>query len=227
MPTLNSLRCLCTSLLLAGVAARAQLVTTSPFLSPQNSRGGTAPTVDAPLELRGVVELPDGTAFRVVDPARKIGAWLRLNERDPDLGVVVKQRDPENDTVTVEHQGRTFTLALHQAKVVSTGAAKPNGGIVPSATQMMPGATVNGPKPSAPLQQAQMDAVAAAVAQRRALRDQAAQQTNQRAPLAPQAIPQPGLQNSPGQNQSGPNAANTSGGQNGKRVPRSRQPQPD
>jgi hypothetical protein len=215
MPTLISHRLLCASLLLAAVAARAQLVTVSPFLPLQGSRGAAASTADAPLEFRGVAELPDGPAFRVVDPARKMGAWVRLNERDPDLDVVVKQQDPANDTVTVEQQGRTFTLALRQSKIVSTGAAKPNAASGPPSTPVPTTAATTRPAPTATLQQAQIDAVAAAVAQRRALRDQAAQQLSQSVPLAPQASQPQGAPNAAGQNQ------------NAQRGQRKRQPQPE
>jgi hypothetical protein len=225
MPTPLLHRLLCASVLLAAIAARAQLVTVSPFLPLQGSRGGAAPTADAPLEFRGVAELPDGPAFRVVDPARKMGAWVRLNELDSDLGVVVKQHDPDQDTVTVEHQGRTFTLALRQSKIVSTGAAKPNAAIGSPSTPVPTTAATTRPAPTATLQQTQIDAVAAAVAQRRALRDQATQQLNQGMPLAPQAGQQPGAQNPAGQNQNGQNATNAQGGQNGRRGPRTRQPQ--
>ena len=48
-------------------------------------------------------------------------------------------------------------------------------------------------QPSTAVQQAQLEAVAAAVAQRRVLREQAQQQVSQGLPLAPQGIPQQGV----------------------------------
>lgn len=218
MPTLVLRPVLFASILLATGVARAQLATVSPFLPPSGSRGAAAPTADAPLEFRGVVELPDGPAFRVVDPARKTGAWVRLNERDPDLGVLVKQADAAHDTVTVEHQGRTFTLALHQSKIASAGPAMVTA-MAASPLTRVPVMTTTAQPLSVPLQQAQIDAVAAAVAQRRALRDQAAQQINQGVRLVPQVI-QPQPQRAPGQNSAG--APGTPNSQRGQR--RNRQP---
>ncbi len=218
MPTLISRPLLFASVLLTAVGARAQLATASPFMPPPGSPGGAAPTADAPLEFRGVAELPNGLAFRVVDPAHKIGAWVHLNERDPDLGVIVKQHDPAHDTVTVEHQGRTLTLALHQSKVASSGAVMPNA--LPQQMQVPTIAGMAQRPPAAPLQQAQIDAVAAAVAQRRALRDQAAQQINQGVRIAPQVIQQQQAQRAQGavnQNPTGQNPANAPTGQNGQR----------
>ena len=214
------------SVLLAAVPVRAQLATTSPFMPPK-SASTAAPTADAPLEFRGVAELPEGTAFRVFDPSRKTGAWVRLNERDPDLGVIVKQHDPAHDTVTVEHQGRTLTLALRQSKVASSGAAMAPAVMMPPQMQVPTVASMAQTAPAAPLQQAQIDAVAAAVQQRRALRDQATQQINQGVRIAPQVI-QPQQQQQRGQgavnpNQGGQNTNNAQGrqnGQNGQNNPR-------
>jgi hypothetical protein len=208
------------SVLLTVVSAQAQLATSSPFMPPK-SAGPAAPTADAPLEFRGVAELPEGTAFRVFDPSRKTGAWVRLNERDPDLGVIVKQHDAARETVTVEHQGRTLTLALRQSKVASSGAAMAPAVMAPPQMQMPTVATMAQQPPPAPVQQAQIDAVAAAVAQRRALRDQATQQINQGVRIAPQVIQQQQQQqqrgpNAANPNQAGQNANNGQGRQNGQ-----------
>jgi hypothetical protein len=228
MPTPNFRRLLCASLLLGAVSARAQLASMSPFVPTAGKSGAAAPTADAPLEFRGLAELPDGPAFRVVDPARKAGAWVRLNERDPELGVLVKQHDAEHDTVTVEHQGRTLTLALHQSKISSAGAAIANPMAMVPQMQVPTIAAMAQRPPANPIQQSQIDAVAAAVAQRRALRDQAAQQINQGVPIAPQVIQQQQqqrAQNAPAQAQGSQNANNSAGGQNGQKGQRrTRQP---
>jgi hypothetical protein len=225
MPTPIARPLICASLLLAAITARAQLATVSPFLPPA-ARGGAAPTADAPLEFRGIAELPGGPAFRVVDPARKRGVWVHLNEHDTELDVTVKQHDAARETVTVEQQGRTFTLALHQSKVASSGAATATAAMLPAQMQVPTIASMAQQAPAAPLQQSQIDAVAAAVAQRRALRDQAAQQINQGVPLAPQVIQQRAQgaanPNQTGQNANNPNRQNGQSGQNGQR--RNRQP---
>jgi hypothetical protein len=199
--------------LLATASVRAQPATVSPFMPPPAARSAEAPTANAPLELRGIAELPGGTAFRVVDPARKAGAWVKLNEPDSELGVVVKQHNAAQETVVVEYQGRTLTLPLHQSKVASSGAAMPN-----PVNLVMPPPAALAPTPPAPsalaAQQAQMDAVAAAVAQRRALREQAQQQIQQGVPVVmPPA--QPPARGANGA-QSIQNGATNASGQNGR-----------
>ncbi len=178
--------------LVAGVHANAQLVAKSPFLPPA-SAGAAAPTAGAPLEFRGAMETPEGLKIRIVDPARHAGAWLSVNERDPSFDFVVKQYDAEHDTAVVDYQGRSITLAQHVAKVASAGSPQ----------NFIPGAQVAGgpPMPAAITQsvvvnptpadeQRRLDAVAAEVARRRALREQAAQQVTQGVPIAPQVIQQ-------------------------------------
>jgi hypothetical protein len=193
-----SLRLIFALIAVAGVAdVRAQLVTTSPFLAPQASGAAAGPTVGAPLENRGSIDTPgEGLKVRISDPNRKIGAWLRVNEHDPNYDFVVKQYDTSRDTATVEYGGRTLILPLREAKVTSSGMAPavPIAQMPSSAMGALPagaGAT--------PASQTQLEAVAAAVAQRRALREQAAQPVNQGVPAPPQ-LPQTPPQN---QNQGG------------------------
>src|SRR5262245_41558438 len=90
------------ALLLSGAAAHAQLASTSPFLPPTNS-GPAAPTQNAPLEFRGLMETPDGgVQYRLYDPAKKNGVFVKLNERNPELNVTAKQYDAARDTLTVD-----------------------------------------------------------------------------------------------------------------------------
>ncbi len=211
------------TMLLLSASARAQLAAASPFLPPAGAGSAAASTSNAPLEFRGVADLIGGREFRVVDPARKAGVWVHLNERDPELGIIVKQHDPENETVLVEQQGRTFTLQLHQSKVASAGAPMMTMNLPNSIPpQPAPGGAV-GPQPVT-LQQQQLDAVAAAVAQRRALREQAQQQIGQAGTLASPALQMPPAQRT----QTTSNASQQNqGGQNNpgaQRAQRNRQP---
>ncbi len=181
--------------------AAAQLAAASPFLPVPTTAGAATATMGAPLEFRGVADTVDGVKFRVVDTGpKKSGAWVRLNERDPDLGVIAKQYDAASEMLTVEHQGRTLTLALHEAKVTSGGVVPPN---IPFAQTANPppaagGVVVMGAANVAPANQNQLDAIAADVARRRALREQAAQPAGQGGVVAPQ------LNQQPPQNQNGP-----------------------
>ena len=205
------------ALLCAGRAG-AQQASISPFLPPQGA-GAAAPTAGAPLEFRGSMEDRDGIKLRIVDPARKSGWWVRVNERNPDLDFTVKQYDSEHDIVVAEQQGRTFTLALRESKVVSSGAAGQGLAPPPGMPQNMPAAIVNSVavNPTPAQEQARLEAVAAEVARRRALREQASQQVNQgqAAAMAQQVIQQQQQQRQ--QNAPPPGQVNTQRGPGGLR----------
>ena len=163
--------------LLIAPGARGQLASKSPFLPPSGS-GSTAPTAGAPLEFRGTLETSEGLQVRIVDPARKAGVFLLLNQHDPSFDFTVKSYDAEHDTVTLDYQGRPLTLALHVAKVASAGAPQnfipgqpPNGG--PPMPPAITNSVVLNPTPAD--EQRRLDAVVAEVARRRAMRDQSAQ----------------------------------------------------
>ncbi|MSU72952.1 MAG: hypothetical protein EXS43_11520 [Opitutus sp.] len=202
-PTVSLFRCAVASLALVMAGrAPAQLAGSSPFLPPQTSGAG-APTAGAPLEYRGFIDTPAGTQYRVYDPARKAGEWIKINEPNSVLNVVAKQYDEARNTLVVEYQGRAYTLAAREAKVVSAGNAAQAmpppapvpvpgpGGMAPAVTQSV---VVN---PSPADEQRRLEAVATEVARRRALREQAAQQ------MGPGAVPQaaPQTQSQPAQNQ--------------------------
>ncbi|MBL9212839.1 MAG: hypothetical protein JNL92_20425 [Opitutaceae bacterium] len=182
--------------LAAGLEVRAQLAAKSPFIAGP-AAGGTVAAENNPLEFRGYMETAGGIQYRLYDPAKKSGIWVKLNERNADLGVVAKQHDSAKETLTIEYQGKTLTLPVRKAKVVSSGnvaqaappAAAPVQSNVPAAVTQ---AVVLNPTPAD--EQRRLDAVAAEVARRRALREQAAQQQGQNAPVpgtAPQVMPLP------------------------------------
>lgn len=170
-------------------SVHAQLASRSPF-QPAPVPGAAAPAADTPLEFGGYLDTPDqGRLYRILvkDPAKKAGVWVKLNERSPELDVVVKQHDDDQQTLTVEHGGKTLTLAEKKSKIVSSGSAAhampppmpvpmPASNVPPAVTQ----AVVLNPTPAD--EQRRLEAVAAEVARRRALREQATQQ---------QANPQP------------------------------------
>lgn len=167
----------------------AQLAAVSPFV-PVQAAAAAGPTAGASLEFRGIADTAGGVKFRVVDPSKKSGAWLALDERDPEHGFIVKQYDGANDTLTVEFQGRALTLALHEAKVTSGGAAPP----LPLVQIITPPPPASGIPLTSNLSVSgnpgALDAVAADVARRRALREQAAPQVGPAISPAP-VIPPP------------------------------------
>lgn len=207
--------------LATSVRAEVPLAGKSPFLPSGGSAGSAVPTAGAPLEFRGTMVTSEGLKVRIVEPSRKTGAWLLVNERDPSLEFVVKQYDSEHDTVKVEYQGQTLTLAQHVARVASAGAPQNPaqnfqlGGIQGMPPSIAQSVVVN---PTPADEQRRLDAVAAEVARRRAMREQAAQQVSQGVSLAPQVIQQQQDQvRAQRQAQSqNPPAQNTGGGRNPK-----------
>jgi len=186
----------------SGAAVDAQVATKSPFLPPAGAAGpAAAATPGTPLEFRGLLDVGDGLQFRLYDPGRKTGSWVKLNERNAELDVVAKQHDAREETLTIEHQGRTLTLAMRKPKVISAGsvaqmlpppaapAAPAN--VAPAVTQTV----VLNPTPAD--EQRRLEAVAAEVARRRALREQATQQLNQPGGAA-LPVPPPGAVRGPG-----------------------------
>jgi hypothetical protein len=180
-----------------GWALRAQVATKSPFLPTGGAGAPTAAPTGATLEFRAYMDVGSGLQFRLFDPAKKTGVWVKLNERNAEFDVTAKQHDEAQKTLTIEHQGRTLTLALREAKVVSAGSAgmipptpaipapPPTPNVSPAVTQTV----VLNPTPAD--EQRRLEAVAAEVARRRALREQAAQQMSQGAPPLPPG-PAPG-----------------------------------
>src|SRR5882724_9082574 len=88
----------------------------SPFLPP-NTGGAAVVSDGAPIELHGIMNMPDGMRFSIFDPAKKSATWVRANERGlpflvHDYGVV-----DGSDQVKVDYQGNTLTLGLKTAKI--------------------------------------------------------------------------------------------------------------
>lgn len=177
----------------AAAGARAELIKVSPFLPPQTAQA--APTSNAPLEYRGSMEVGSVETYRIVDPAKKVGTWLKVGDKDENLGIVLKTHDKDRDTIVVEQGSQSMTLPLRVPKVISSGnapqmlapapVANPGPNVPPAVTQ----AVVPNPTPAD--EQRRLEAVAAEVARRRALREQAAQQAQQNG--QPANVPPPNV----------------------------------
>lgn len=190
-PTL--LRSLPITLALAGaLGARAQLSQNSPFMPPQ-ANAPAAAQQNAPLEYAGYFVTPEGAMFRIKDAATKAGVFLKLNERDDALRVTVKQHDPASNTLTVEQDGRTLVLEERKSRIVSAGSAAPMPAPMPMPAPNVAPAVVNSVvvNPTPADEQKRLEAVAAEVARRRALREQAAASMQNNPGAVPQNVPQP------------------------------------
>lgn len=173
----------------------------SPF-QPEGSAQApmVAQSEGATLELRGIVSTKSGYTYGIFDPTKRQSAWVRMN--DTGNSFVVRSHDVNNDTVTVEYQGRTMTLALKAAKVESMAP-------LPSPAQVNiqrgPNPMPNQPpqpgqppsmNPSAADEARRLEGVAAEVRRRRMLRQAAAQNGGQPPAMnqPPMPTPQPGGQ---------------------------------
>lgn len=161
------------------------IIARSPFLPPA-AAAEAAPTADATLELRGIMAAGDSYMFSIYDSTSKSSAWSRLNE--PGHPFVVKSHDESRDSVTVEHQGRTLTLALRTAKVAAAPIHQPQPAQAPgpNAPQPIGGPVVLNPSPAD--EQRRLEAIAAEVNRRRMIRQQALQASRQ---AGPQNQPRP------------------------------------
>jgi hypothetical protein len=163
--------------LLCGVpeSAFARLPARSPFHSPQETPA--APAAELPLEYHGYLHTADGFQFWVRDPARRSGAFVKLNVPESELRLVARNFDPEKSTLTVERDGRVFTLPERKAKVRLAGLPASPRPVAPRTGGDMPARVVESVvvNPSPAQEQARLDVIAAEINRRRGLREQAAQ----------------------------------------------------
>jgi len=157
----------------------------SPFLPPDTTTEA-APTPDAPIELRGIMTAGDNVMFSIYDTATRSSSWVRLNQTGGPF--IVRSYDAARDTVTVDHNGRTVTLALKTAKVASAPVAAPQPAVAAAnVPQPVTGPVVLNPTPAD--EQRRLEAIAAEVNRRRQLRQQALQASRQAAGQPPQGLP--------------------------------------
>jgi len=148
-----------------GASARADLAVASPFLPANAQAAGAAAGPAGPIELRGVMPMPDGVAYCIYEVAKKKASWVGLNEAGHDF--VVRTADPASDSVTVDYQGRRLKLTLRSSKVASSGTAV-------AAPSAIDSTVVVNPSPAD--EQKRLDAVAQEVRRRRLDREKAMQE---------------------------------------------------
>lgn len=109
-------------------AEPARVGTDSPFL-PAAAEGAAGKAADAPLELRGVLNMGGETRFNIVDTSTRKGSWVGLNQAG-EFRVVAYERIGDNDTVTVEQGGRSLRLELVKPRTGKAAPAKAPGAAV-------------------------------------------------------------------------------------------------
>jgi hypothetical protein len=189
------------AVVLVAPVASAWAQGSSPFMPPAAVAPAAAPA-GGPLEYGGFVTTAEGKLFRIVGDksGRKTGVYLRLGEKDANLGVTLRGYNAANQSVTVEYQGQTLTLEERKSKIVSSG--NPAAMMAPVPAPTAPAAAPAAPpvvapavtqsvvvNPTAADEQRRLEAVAAEVARRRAMREQAQQQSQPG--TAPGSVPSP------------------------------------
>lgn len=166
----------------------AQAAGKTPFTPPQAMQQAAAPSAPTQLEFRAFMDAGDGPQFRIVEPAKKTGVWLKVGEKGAEMDVVVKKFDGDKK-IDVEFQGRALTLTLREGKVISGGNAAqmmPAMPAPPPPTNVAPAVTQSVVVNPTPADEARrLEAVAAEVARRRALREQASNAVQNAAPPPP------------------------------------------
>jgi hypothetical protein len=165
------------------------LVERSPF-APPGTVGGEQTQAEVPstLEFRGVVRDGGGLSFSVFDATANRGYWLR--EGQDGQAIEVRQYLAQENRLEVVHQGRPLTLELKRA-AIQTGAPIPVAGVEGS---MPPqgGPGFRGGVDNQNVDANRLEAVAAEVRRRRALRNAArAVESGKTAnlPTGPVAVP--------------------------------------
>ncbi|HRE08129.1 MAG TPA: hypothetical protein PKX00_21100 [Opitutaceae bacterium] len=145
----------------------------SPFQAPDQPATATAPTESAPIEFRGVFVTGSRQQFSFFDPGKRQSFWVGLNEAGADYRVTRYEADTE--TATVEGGGRTLTLTLHKVKIASAPAPAnvppaPAANFGAAQPAVAPPPVVLNPTPADEAKR--LEAIAAEVRRRRALRQQ-------------------------------------------------------
>ncbi len=141
--------------------------------SPFGQRQNNSPEINesTPLEFRGVLTESGVAYFSIFEAATSRSAWVRLNE-ESSRDFTAKSYDGDNRQLTIEYQGRDLVLSLAADSTptpVSTTSA---------AAAPQPEAT-KAPQPSVSEAQ-RLNNIAAEIKRRRALRQQAINQTKQK-----------------------------------------------
>jgi len=151
-------------LILTGVAlcppiARADvdlqgLVTRSPFGEGKTGAGGQR---TGSLEFRGYYVDNGITYFSIYNPSSKSSVWVAEGEVSTGpFAVSVKNFDPEKNTMTLESNGQSMNLSLHEAVIVKmelpatpNSAPSNNNGAAPAVTTAVVGSATLGQAPTA------------------------------------------------------------------------------
>jgi len=150
-----------------------QLVGRSPFL-PAGVQAAAVPTSNGPIELRGVLDDGEnGLMFSILDTTTNTASWVHLDESGHPYVVRSHRYIGRRDEVKVDYQGQQITLVSGPARVASSlgGGSNQSQFATPAATAALTRAVTT--TPTAESERQRLDAIAAELARRRQLRNQA------------------------------------------------------
>jgi hypothetical protein len=158
-------------LLLAGVGVQAQ-VPRSPFMRkvPEQVEQVEAPVEDAELQFCGTFGDGDAKRFLIYNKTINRSGWLQIGEEGPE-GVFVDAYNHEDATVQVRQGSQTLNLAL-QAATISAASAQRKAPVTLAGNSSDITKTVR-VNPTPADERRRLEAVAAEVRRRRALRQSA------------------------------------------------------
>lgn len=186
------LRILAVGLALAGLGLGAGVRAQggSPFMPPSTPAPAAPVAENSAVVFAGVIGTGADARFCLVIPDRRQVAWVHAGEEGHPF--VVQGYNAEQETVTVNYGGRVMTLKLQAAKIAAA-PANGNGGASGAPAGANPLTATVVPNPTPADEQRRLEAVAAEVRRRRALRAAAQQQGGQQAqPSGQPAQPQNG-----------------------------------
>ena len=150
-----------------------ELIGRTPFL-PAGVEVAALPTEDGPIELRGVLDDGEnGLMFSILDTRSNTASWVHLNETGHSYVVRSHRYVGRRDEVTVDYQGRQLTLVRGPARVASSrgGSATLSQFANPAANAAVTRSVTT--SPTAESERQRLDDIAAELARRRELRNQA------------------------------------------------------
>lgn len=153
-----------------------------PTDAPAAAAAAEAPVENAQLQFCGTYGNEESRRFLIFNVTKNRSAWLSLAEEGPD-GEVVEAYDAETGAVRLNFNGQPLNLALQSATI--QGGGRPTGPL-PSAAQSG-SALVNTVKvnPTPADERRRLEAVAAEVRRRRAMRQAAKENQNPAAAAKP------------------------------------------
>ncbi len=154
------------------------LVDRSPFAPPGGPASTEAPPEAGTLEFRGVVVDESGTAYSVFDATANRGYWVREGGDGP---IRVKSYNSQDNLLEIDQNGRSVKLQLKRA-TIQTGAAIAVSAPRPGNNQARPPQPGGSPSANPAADARRLEAVAAEVRRRRALRNATATQQPPPAP---------------------------------------------